>query len=117
MGAQTFRSKLVKFVLPYPAGGFPNTVAQMLSKALMETWNQRAVIDNRPGGSGTVAALAIKAEGPADGYALLDTFNIKPALFTKLDYDAKKDFVPVTAPQFLAGHPKPAHSRWIDRDQ
>ena len=111
--AQTFPSKPVRLVVPYPAGGFPDTVARVLSKALTEKWNQQVIIDNRPGGSGAVAALAIKAAGPADGYTLLVTdgsmFTINPALFAKLEYDAKKDFVPVTAlakaPLFLAAHP------------
>ncbi len=112
-GAQTFPNKPVKLVVPYPAGGFPDTVARVLSKALTEKWNQQVIIDNRPGGSGAVAAQTIKAAGPADGYTLLVTdgsmFTINPALFAKLEYDAKKDFVPVTAlakaPLFLAAHP------------
>ncbi len=111
--AQPFPNKPVKLVVPYPAGGFPDTVARVLSKALTEKWNQQVIIDNRPGGSGAVAALAIKAAGPADGYTLLVTdgsmFTINPALFAKLEYDAKKDFVPVSAlgkaPLFLAAHP------------
>ena len=111
--AQTFPSRAVKLVVPYPAGGFPDTVARVLSKALTEKWNQQVIIDNRPGGSGAVAAQTIKAAGAADGYTLLVTdgsmFTINPALFAKLEYDAKKDFVPVTAlakaPLFLAAHP------------
>ena len=110
--AQTFPNKPVKLVVPYPAGGFPDTVARVLSKALTEKWNQQVIIDNRPGGSGAVAAQTIKA-APADGYTLLVTdgsmFTINPALFAKLEYDAKKDFVPVSAlgkaPLFLAAHP------------
>ena len=117
--AQNFPNKPVKLVVPYPAGGFPDTVARVLSKALTEKWNQQVIIDNRPGGSGAVAAQTIKAAGPADGYTLLVTdgsmFTINPALFAKLEYDAKKDFVPVTAlakaPLFLAAHPSvPAHT-------
>ena len=113
VAAQTFPSKPVKLVVPYPAGGFPDTVARVLSKALTEKWNQQVIIDNRPGGSGAVAAQTIKSAGAADGYTLLVTdgsmFTINPAMFAKLEYDAKKDFVPVTAlakaPLFLAAHP------------
>ena len=111
--AQPFPNKPVKLVVPYPAGGFPDTVARVLSKALTEKWNQQVIIDNRPGGSGAVAAQTIKAAGSPDGYTLLVTdgsmFTINPALFAKLEYDAKKDFVPVSAlgkaPLFLTAHP------------
>ena len=111
--AQTFPSKLVRLVVPYPAGGFPDTVARVLSKALTEKWHQQVIIYNRPGGSGAVAAQTIKSAGAADGYTLLVTdgsmFTINPAMLAKLEYDAKKDFVSVTAlakaPLFLAAHP------------
>ena len=52
--AQAFPSKPVKLVVPYPAGGFPDTVARVMAKALTEKWNQQVVIDNRPGGNGAV---------------------------------------------------------------
>ena len=110
--AQAFPSKPVKLVVPYPAGGFPDTVARVMAKALTEKWNQQVVIDNRPGGNGAVAAQTVKA-APADGYTLLVTdgsmFTINPALYAKLEYDAKKDFLPVSAlakaPLFLTAHP------------
>ena len=113
VAAQTFPSKPVKLVVPYPAGGFPDTVARVRSKALTEKWHQQVIIDNRPGGSGAVAAQTIKSAGAADGYTLLVTdgsmFTINPAMLAKLEYDAKKDFVSVTAlakaPLFLAAHP------------
>ena len=113
VAAQTFPCKPVKLVVPYPAGGFPDTVARVLSKALTEKWNQQVIIDNRPGGSGAVAAQTIKSAGAADGYTLLVTdgsmFTINPAMFAKLEYNAIKDFVSVTAlakaPLFLAAHP------------
>lgn len=110
--AQAFPAKPVKLVVPYPAGGFPDTVARVLAKALTEKWNQQVIIDNRPGGNGAVAAQTIKAAG-ADGYTLLVTdgsmFTINPALYSKLEYDHKKDFVPVSAlgkaPLFVTVHP------------
>jgi tripartite-type tricarboxylate transporter receptor subunit TctC len=110
--AQAFPSKPIKLVVPYPAGGFPDTVARVMAKALTEKWNQQVVIDNRPGGNGAVAAQTVKA-APADGYTLLVTdgsmFTINPALYAKLEYDAKKDFLPVSAlakaPLFLTAHP------------
>jgi len=110
--AQAYPNKPVKLVVPYPPGGFPDTVARMLAKALTEKWNQQVVIDNRPGGNGAVAAQTIKS-APADGYTLLVTdgsmFTINPTLYAKLEYDPKKDFVAVSAlgkaPLFLTAHP------------
>lgn len=110
--AETFPSKPVKLVVPYPAGGFPDTVARVLAKALTEKWNQQVIIDNRPGGNGAVAAQTVKSAG-ADGYTLLVTdgsmFTINPALYSKLEYDPKKDFLPVSAlgkaPLFVTIHP------------
>jgi tripartite-type tricarboxylate transporter receptor subunit TctC len=83
-----------------------------MAKALTEKWNQQVIIDNRPGGNGAVAAQTVKAS-PADGYTLLVTdgsmFTINPVLYSKLEYDPKKDFVPVSAlakaPLFLTAHP------------
>ena len=113
--AQAFPSKPVKLVVPYPPGGFPDTVARLLSKALTDKWGQQVIVDNRPGGNGAVAAQTIKS-APSDGYTLLVTdgsmFTINPALYSKLEYDPKRDFVPVTAlakaPLFLAAHPSVA---------
>ena len=110
--ADAFPSKPVKLVVPYPAGGFPDTVARVLAKALTEKWNQQVIIDNRPGGNGAVAAQTVKSAG-ADGYTLLVTdgsmFTINPALYSKLEYDPKKDFLPVSAlgkaPLFVTIHP------------
>ena len=70
--AQPFPSKPVKLVVPYPPGGFPDTVARLLSKALTEKWGQQVIIDNRPGGNGAVAAQTVKSS-PSDGYTLLVT--------------------------------------------
>ncbi len=110
--AQPFPNKPVKLVVPYPAGGFPDTVARLLSKSLTEKWGQQVIVDNRPGGNGAVAALMVKSS-PSDGYTLLVTdgsmFTINPVLYAKLEYDPKRDFVPVSAlgkaPLFLAAHP------------
>ena len=110
--AQPFPSKPVKLVVPYPPGGFPDTVARLLSKALTDKWGQQVIVDNRPGGNGAVAAQTVKSS-TSDGYTLLVTdgsmFTINPVLYAKLEYDPKRDFVPVSAlgkaPLFLAAHP------------
>jgi tripartite-type tricarboxylate transporter receptor subunit TctC len=116
--AAAFPDKPVKLVVPYPPGGFPDTVARVMSKALSEKWGQQVIVENKPGGNGTVAAQALKSS-PPDGYTLLITdgsmFTINPSLYAKLEYDPKNDFVPIAsiarAPLFLTAHPSvPANS-------
>jgi tripartite-type tricarboxylate transporter receptor subunit TctC len=79
---------------------------------LQERIGQSVVVENRPGGNGSVAAAAIAA-APADGYTLLVTdsamLSVNPLFFKQLSYNSQKDFVPVAllarAPLFLALHP------------
>ncbi|HVF63929.1 MAG TPA: tripartite tricarboxylate transporter substrate-binding protein [Casimicrobiaceae bacterium] len=108
-----YPGKPIRLVVPYAPGGFPDTVARILQQRLGERLGQSVVVDNRPGANGGVAAGALTS-APADGYTFLVTdgsmFSINPLTYSKLTYDAKKDFVPVAlvarAPLFLALHPK-----------
>src|SRR5262245_35221239 len=103
----------VKLVVPFSAGGLPDTVARIVGQKLQERLGQNVVIENRPGAGGNVAATALVG-GPADGYTLMVTdgsmFTINPKLMKQLTYDPDKDFVPVVqlarGPLFLAAHPK-----------
>lgn len=107
-----FPSAPIKLVVPYVAGGLPDTVARILSQRLQETLGQAVVVENKAGASGALAAAAI-AQAPADGHTLLLTdgqlLAITPLLQAKSPYDPAKDFVPVslvgTAPLFLAVNP------------
>lgn len=107
--AQDFPQKPVRLVVPYSVGGLPDTVARIISQRLQEGLGQAVVVENRPGGSGSVAA-GVLAQSPADGYTLLLTdgpiLAIAPLIIKKIAYDAEKDFTPVsllgTAPLFLA---------------
>jgi tripartite-type tricarboxylate transporter receptor subunit TctC len=107
-----YPNKPVRVVVPYAPGGLPDTVARILGKALGEKWGQQVLIDNRPGGNGVVSAQFVTTS-PADGYTLLITdnsmFSINPALYPKLPYDPKKDFIPISltarAPLYLAVNP------------
>ncbi len=108
-----YPSKTVKFIVPYSAGGLPDTVARIVAQRLQERLGQSFVVDNRPGANGSVAA-GVLATSQADGYTFLLTdgsmLSINPLLYTKLSYDPNKDYVPVAllarAPLFLAVHPK-----------
>jgi len=103
----------VKVVVPFAAGGLPDTVARIVGLKLQDRLGQSVVIENRGGGGGGVAAAGIVGT-PADGYTLMVTdgsmFTINPKLMKSLPYDPEKDFVPVVqlaqAPLFLAVHPK-----------
>lgn len=109
----TYPDRTIKFVVPYSAGGLPDTVARIFAQRLGDRLGQSVVVDNKPGANGVVAAQAL-ASAPADGYTFLVTdgsmFSINPAIYKNLSYDYKRDFVPVSlaarAPLYLAVHPK-----------
>lgn len=113
-----YPDKAVRFIVPYAPGGLPDTVARIVAQRLESRLGQSVIVDNRPGANGGVAA-GVLATSKADGYTFLVTdgsmLSINPLLYSKLTYDARKDFVPVAmlarAPLFLAVHPKvPASS-------
>jgi tripartite-type tricarboxylate transporter receptor subunit TctC len=96
--AQGFPERGVKFVVPYPPGGFNDTLARVSAEKLGKTWNQTVVVENKPGGNTTLGNVFV-AKSPADGYTILITplpFSALPGLYgDKLPYDALKDFQPL----------------------
>lgn len=108
-----YPSRPIKFVVPYSAGGLPDTVARIFAQRLGDRLGQSVVVDNRPGANGVVAAQAL-ATAPKDGYTFLVTdgsmFSINPAIYKNLGYDYKRDFMPVSlaarAPLYLAANDK-----------
>ena len=109
----TYPNRAIKLVVPYSAGGLPDTVARIFAQRLQDRLGQSVVVDNKPGANGVVAASTL-ASSPADGSTFLVTdgsmFSINPAIYKNLSYDYKRDFVPVSlaarAPLYLAVHPK-----------
>jgi tripartite-type tricarboxylate transporter receptor subunit TctC len=96
--AQTYPSKPVRMVVPFPAGGGIDTVARILSPKLSEGLGQPVIVDNRVGASGTVGTEAVAKSAP-DGHTLLATFAShaqNASLYSKLGYDTVKDFAPIT---------------------
>src|SRR5262245_28204992 len=95
VSAQDFPVRPVRVVVPYGAGGLPDTMTRILATRLNETFNQQFVIDNRPGAGG-IGACELVAKATPDGYTLLvvDVAQtaINPALYTKLPYDTLRDF-------------------------
>ncbi|CAP40584.1 Bug family tripartite tricarboxylate transporter substrate binding protein [Bordetella petrii] len=107
--ASQYPSRPIRFIVPYAAGGLPDTVARVVAQGLTLSMGQPVVVENKPGANGVVAAQAL-ASSPADGYSYLVTdgsmMSINPSLYKDLPYDPKRDFVPVslvaTSPLFLA---------------
>ncbi len=98
--AQTsgYPDKPIRIVVPYPPGGFNDTLARTVGAKLQAAWGQTVVVDNKPGGA-TVIGLDAAAKAPADGYTLVIlpfSFAVNPYIFAKLPYDSQKDFAPIT---------------------
>jgi tripartite-type tricarboxylate transporter receptor subunit TctC len=96
--AQAFPDRTVRIIVPYPPGGFNDTLARVSAEKLGRVWKQPVVVENKPGGNTTVGNLTV-AKAPADGYTILITplpFSALPGLYgAKLPYDAIKDFTPL----------------------
>jgi tripartite-type tricarboxylate transporter receptor subunit TctC len=97
--AQAWPEKTVTLVVPFPAGGSTDSVARALSPRLTATFKQTVIVDNKAGATGTIGATFVK-RAPADGYTLLVTslgpLAIAPHLIKGVQYDALKDFDPIT---------------------
>lgn len=95
----TYPDKAVRIVVPFAAGGSTDVVARILAEKLQEQFKQPFVVDNRAGASGNIGAELV-AKSPADGYTLLmgatGILSINDHLYGKLNYNAAKDFVPVS---------------------
>jgi tripartite-type tricarboxylate transporter receptor subunit TctC len=98
--AQAYPSRPIKMIVPFPAGGPPDTIARMVANEASSRLGQQIVIDNRGGGGATIGTRAA-AQSPPDGYTLLygstTSLSIGPAVFKNLDYDPVKSFAPVAA--------------------
>ena len=121
--AQTYPTKPVRLIVPFPAGGATDIFARALSQKLGEKLGQSLVVENRPGAGGTIGSDAVAKAAP-DGYTLLlatsSTHSIGPSLNARMPYDAVRDFSPIAhvgnAPSImLVPNSSPAHSvkEWI----
>jgi tripartite-type tricarboxylate transporter receptor subunit TctC len=113
--AQTYPTKPVRLICPFPPGGTTDVVARIVAQGLSDAWGQQVIVDNRPG-AGALIGTEMAAKSPADGYTALlgsiTTHAVNPALHKKLSFDVINDFAPVTlvvsSPQLLAVHPSVA---------
>jgi tripartite-type tricarboxylate transporter receptor subunit TctC len=109
--AQTFPTKPVRYVVPFPAGTGNDIVGRIITDKLTRMWGQQVIVDNRAGASGSIGA-AFVAKAPPDGYTLLHC-NIAPnaislSMFEKVPYE-HHDFAPITrigmTPNMITVHP------------
>ena len=110
--AQTYPTKPIRVIAPFPPGGTSDTIARILGQKLTEAWKQQAIVENRAGVAGSLGS-AVAAKSPPDGYTLL-VGNVGPVainhnVYKNTGYDPIKDFTPitlaVTAPQIVVVHP------------
>ncbi len=96
--SQSYPSKPVKLIVPFPAGSATDNVARLIGQQLQDALKQPFVVENKPGAQGAIAAEFVAKSAP-DGYTLLVTTNTPQAanvsLFRKLPYDPVKDFEPI----------------------
>jgi tripartite-type tricarboxylate transporter receptor subunit TctC len=97
--ADDYPSRPITLIVPFAPGGSSDVVMRLVSKRVSESLKQTIVIENRPGGSGNVAALAVK-NAPKDGYTLMmghtGSHAINATLYPDLKFDPRNDFSPIT---------------------
>ncbi len=101
--ADTWPSHSVKIIVPSPPGDGSDLTARALADKLQATFGQAFIVENKPGAGGVVAAEQVAHAAP-DGYTLImgnaGSHGINAAVYTKLDYDAVKNFAPISLVSF-----------------
>jgi len=96
--AQTYPSRFVRLVVPFPPGGAVDAAARIIANRLSEMWGQQMVIENKGGAGGNIAALAVLNSEP-DGYTVYICsigHAINQFLYPSIGYNPVTDFAPVT---------------------
>lgn len=96
--ADTFPSKPIRLIVPFPASGATDLLARAIAQKVGADMGQQIVVDNRPGAGGAIGS-DMAAKAPADGYTLLiatsSTHSIGPYINSKLPYNTETDFTPI----------------------
>ncbi len=108
--AQDYPTKPVRIVVPYPAGGFNDTLGRLAAKHLADYWKKPVIVDNKPG-AGTMIGTKEVAMSAPDGHTLLVAqfpYAANPWLYKSIGYDTEKAFAPVMlagrSPMLLLTH-------------
>ena len=99
VAADTYPSRVVTIVVPYPAGGSVDGVARLLAQKLGEQFGQSFIVENRAGGAGGIVGANYVAKAAPDGYTLMLTASIHvvtPFLHKAVPYDVVTDFTPIS---------------------
>ena len=109
--ADTYPTRPIKIVVGFSPGGGPDITARAIGQKLSESWSQGVIVENKLGAGSNIASQFVANSAP-DGYTLLSVssaFAISPAIYSKLPFDASKDFSGVTltatGPAFLIVSP------------
>ena len=116
--AQSYPSRTVTMVVPFPAGGSVDGVARIVVQKLNEVAGSHFIVENRAGGASGIVGAASVAKAPPDGYTLLESASvhvINPMLYKSVPYDVVNDFTPIillaVGPLIVSTHPSvPANS-------
>lgn len=108
--AQTYPSKPVRIISPYPPGGGNDTISRAVAQKLIARLGQQIFVENRPGANSIIGSELV-AKSPPDGYTIIlvpSSHAINQSLYSKIPYDAVRDFSPITlagtSPMLLAVH-------------
>ena len=108
---QQYPSRTVTFVVPYQAGGSTDIMARVIAQKLTDRWHQRVIVENRPGGNGSIGINQV-ARANADGTTLLAVASSRLVLSgatTRKQIDFEQDFAPITrigfVPNVVVVHP------------
>ena len=110
--AQTYPNHAVRMIVPFAPGGTTDGLGRVMALTLSERLGQQVIVENRPGGGGTIGAEA-GARATPDGYTILlgsaEAFGMTDAMRKRLGYNPDKDLVPVTmmarSPNVFIVHP------------
>ena len=110
--AQAFPAKPIRIIVPFPPGGSADLVARLVGQRMSENIGQPVLVENRAGAD-TIIAMEFVSKAPADGYTIGyvigSALTMNPTLYSKLPYDAAKDFIALThianVPLSIAVHP------------
>ena len=94
----SYPNRLIRIIVPFPAGGLNDNVARVIQPSLQEELGQSVIIENRTGASGIVGTDAVAKAAP-DGYTLLvvaSSHTVSPATNAKLPYNTERDFAPIS---------------------
>lgn len=111
-GADSWPTKPIRLIVPYPPGGSSDIIARAISQPLSEALKQTVIVDNKAGANGNLGADLL-SKAPGDGYTLmlcdLGALAISPSLYPKLPFDPSKDLRSVAmlaySPHLLVVHP------------